>query len=166
MQDDIFYTTWYSSPVGKLTLIGSSRGLYAILWESDSPSRVKLPEEMTVKDDYPLFVETKMQLAEYFDGSRKVFDIPLDMSLGTQFQKKAWQALLQIPYGERRSYAEQAILIGNKNATRAIGGANSRNPFSIIVPCHRVVGSKGKLTGFAGGLEVKRKLLELESHYA
>jgi len=101
------------------------------------------------------------QLAEYFDGSRKQFDLPLDFE-GTIFQKSVWAALLRIPYGETRTYAQIAIEIGNPNATRAVGAANGKNPLSIIVPCHRVIGSSGGLTGFAGGLGIKRQLLDLE----
>ena len=101
------------------------------------------------------------QLKEYFCGTRKSFDLPLEMK-GTDFQKKVWSALCSIPYGETRSYGEIAEMIGNPKAVRAVGGANNKNRFMIIVPCHRVIGADGSLTGYAGGIDVKKKLLELE----
>ena len=101
------------------------------------------------------------QLEEYFAGRRRQFDLPLDLH-GTEFQKRCWQELLKIPYGETRSYADVARAIGNPSAVRAVGLANGQNPIAIIVPCHRVIGSDGSLTGYGGGLETKRKLLELE----
>lgn len=103
------------------------------------------------------------QLAEYFDGDRRRFDVSLRM-VGTAFQRAAWTALTAIPYGETRSYAEQARAIGRPSAVRAVGRANGQNQIAIIVPCHRVIGSDGSLTGFAGGTAVKRKLLALEAH--
>jgi len=102
------------------------------------------------------------QLKEYFEGTRKVFEIDINPE-GTVFQKQVWDALLKIPYGETRSYAQIAEAVGNKNACRAVGMANNKNPIAIIIPCHRVIGSDGSLTGYAGGLEVKRKLLEIEN---
>lgn len=123
---------------------------------------VSASEPMKRADSHPLFLRAKAQLAEYFSGKRREFDLPLE-PLGTEFQKKAWNALREIPYGKTLSYGEQARKIGNPKSARAIGAANGRNPISIFVPCHRVVGSAGDLTGFAGGLETKRFLLELES---
>ena len=149
-----------SSPVGKLTLVASDAGLVAILWESDPPGRVRL--NLDVEDDrHPVLVETERQLEEYFAGRLKRFSLPLDMA-GTAFQRDVWNALLTIPFGETRSYAEIARQIGNPSAVRAVGAANGRNPLSIVAPCHRVLGSSGALTGFAGGLEVKARLLALE----
>jgi methylated-DNA-[protein]-cysteine S-methyltransferase len=148
------------SPVGVLTLIASNDGLAAILWENDKPRRVPLvvaAEDAT----HPILLETERQLEEYFAGRRKVFDLALDVS-GTEFQKKVWGALLAIPYGETRTYAEIARQIGHPTAVRAVGAANGRNPLSIVAPCHRVIGSSGALTGFAGGLVVKAQLLHLE----
>jgi methylated-DNA-[protein]-cysteine S-methyltransferase len=148
------------SPVGKLTLIGSDRGLAAILWENDNPLRVRV--RAAVEDrDHPVLLETERQLAEYFEGRRTTFSLKLD-PVGTRFQNEVWQALLAIPFGETRSYGELARQLGNPRASRAVGAANGKNPISIVVPCHRVIGSSGKLTGFAGGLEVKARLLELE----
>jgi len=148
------------SPVGKLTLVASDRGLVAVLWENDPPHRVRL-HELVHDVHHPILMDTERQLDEYFAGKRRVFSIALDMR-GTSFQKDVWSALLAIPFGETRSYAQLAKQLGNPRATRAVGGANGKNPISILVPCHRVIGSSGKLTGFAGGLDIKAKLLELE----
>jgi methylated-DNA-[protein]-cysteine S-methyltransferase len=148
------------SPVGRLTLVATDRGLAAILWEKDSPGRVRL-EIGAEEGAHPVLVETERQLREYFAGRRREFAVTLDVS-GTEFQRKVWSALLTIPFGETRSYAELARQIGHPTAVRAVGAANGRNPVSIIAPCHRVIGSTGKLTGFAGGLEVKARLLALE----
>ena len=110
-----------------------------------------------------LIEEVKKQLDEYFVGTNKEFTLPL-LLIGSEFQKKVWKALLQVPYGETRSYKEQAKLIGDEKAVRAVANANGANAISIIVPCHRIVGSNGKLTGYAGGLELKQKLLEIENN--
>jgi methylated-DNA-[protein]-cysteine S-methyltransferase len=149
-------TIW--SPVGELTLVAKDGGLVAILWENDKPDRVRLGA-LSEKADHPVLVETERQLGEYFAGERRAFDVPLS---GSDFQRSVWSALLTIPFGETRSYGEIAQQVGKPSASRAVGAANGRNPISIIAPCHRVVGSTGKLTGFAGGLEAKRFLLELE----
>lgn len=151
-------TIW--SPVGELTLVADERGLAAILWENDKPDRVRL-DALNEKPDHPVLVETERQLSEYFAGTRRSFDVPLSFA-GTDFQKRVWAALLAIPFGETRSYGEIADQLGAPGASRAVGAANGRNPISIIAPCHRVVGSTGKLTGFAGGLEAKAFLLDLE----
>jgi methylated-DNA-[protein]-cysteine S-methyltransferase len=148
------------SPVGKLKLVASNKGLVAILWENDKPSRVRL-SELVENEKHPVLAETERQLGEYFARKRKTFSVPLDMR-GTPFQKNVWEALLGIPFGETKSYGQLAKQLGNPRATRAVGAANGRNPISIIVPCHRVIGSSGKLTGFAGGLETKAHLLGLE----
>jgi methylated-DNA-[protein]-cysteine S-methyltransferase len=148
------------SPVGRLTLVASDDGLAAILWENDRPGRVRL--DLDAEDTtHPVLVETGRQLDEYFDGRRKQFALPLDMA-GTAFQRKVWNALLTIPFGETRSYKDVACQVGNPDAVRAVGAANGKNPVSIVAPCHRVVGSTGKLTGFAGGLDVKARLLAME----
>jgi methylated-DNA-[protein]-cysteine S-methyltransferase len=148
------------SPVGELTLIASDAGLVAVLWENDDPARVRLGEVQD-RADHPLLARTAAQLAEYFAGERRAFDLPLDFR-GTDFQKSVWAQLLRIPFGETRSYGELARALGNPTASRAVGAANGRNPISIITPCHRVVGASGSLTGFAGGLETKAFLLKLE----
>src|SRR5580700_8334373 len=149
------------SPVGRLTLVGSDRGLAAVLWEHDDPSRVRLAD---IKEDtsHPLLVRAQQQLEQYFAGKRRKFTVKLDPA-GTDFQTRVWNALRTIPFGETRSYGQIADQIGSRKAVRAVGAANGANPLSIIVPCHRVIGADGKLTGFAGGLEVKARLLALES---
>lgn len=153
-----------ASPVGRLTLVASDEGLAAILWEADSPDRVRLGAVVDACE-HPILLETERQLAEYFAGTRTAFTVALDMK-GTDFQKKVWNALLTIPFGETRAYAEIAGQLGNPKACRAVGAANGRNPVSIIVPCHRAIGSDGSLTGFAGGLEAKRYLLNHEAKRA
>ena len=149
------------SPVGTLTLITSDRGLVAVLWPGDDPRRVPLGESVLFDDEHSTLMAASAQLEEYFNGTRKSFDLPLDLR-GTTFQQSVWHALTTIPFGETRSYLDLATQLGNPAATRAVGAANGRNPISIIVPCHRVIGSSGKLTGFAGGLNAKAWLLELE----
>lgn len=156
---DYFYK-WVPSPVGQLKLVASKDGLAAILWENDRPGRVRL-NIVAEEENHPILLEAERQLRDYFAGQRKVFDLKLDFA-GTQFQKKAWAALLTIPFGETRSYAAIARQIGSPRAVRAVGAANGKNPISIIAPCHRVLGSGGELTGFAGGLEAKAYLLSLE----
>ena len=148
------------SPVGQLKLVASDTGLAAILWENDDPKRVRL--DIAGEDpSHPVLVETERQLREYFAGKRKTFKVKMEFA-GTDFQRRVWQALLAIPFGETRSYGDIARTLGNPAAVRAVGAANGKNPISIIAPCHRVIGSNGKLTGFAGGLEAKARLLALE----
>jgi methylated-DNA-[protein]-cysteine S-methyltransferase len=149
------------SPVGTLTLVATDEGLAAVLWENDRPRRVRLNLEAE-EARHPVLVEAERQLTEYFAGRRTQFALTLDVS-GTPFQRQVWNALLTIPFGETRSYRQIATQIGNPRAVRAVGAANGRNPLSIVAPCHRVVGSNGALTGFAGGLDVKARLLALES---
>ena len=155
------WSTVIQTPVGALTLGASTRGLAAVLWENDDPQRVPL-EPATSDAEHPVLRQAAEQLAEYFGGQRRTFDLPLDFA-GTPFQRSVWSALLTIPYGQTRSYAQIARQIGSPAAVRAVGAANGRNPISIIAPCHRVIGSSGKLTGFAGGLAVKATLLALEA---
>jgi len=160
----MYYFKPIVTPVGELKLVASDRGLVGILWENDDPRRTRfLPQ--TRHDDLPVFLATEQQLAEYFAGKRRCFELPLDF-VGTDFQKKVWQALVAIPFGETRSYSQIAREIGHPLAVRAVGAANGRNPLSIIAPCHRVIGANGKLTGFAGGLEIKAFLLALEAPQA
>jgi len=148
------------SPTGNLRLIASENALVAIQWEKKAGDHERT--DGLVRDDrHSVLVETERQLNEYFAGNRREFDIPLDMR-GTRFQKSVWEALLAIPFGETRSYGQIARQLGNANATRAVGAANGQNPIPIVVPCHRVVGSNGTLTGFGGGLETKAQLLSLE----
>ena len=150
----------FDSPVGRLTLVATDDGLAAVLWEKDRAGRVRLNSEAE-HDIHPVLAEAERQLREYFSGHRRAFDLNLDVT-GTAFQRTVWNALLTIPFGETRSYADIARQIGKPTAARAVGAANGRNPVSIIAPCHRVIGSTGKLTGFAGGLDVKGRLLALE----
>lgn len=156
---DYVYKTM-KSPVGVLKLAASNDGLAAILWEKDRPGRVPL-NIVGQDDDHPVLLETERQLNDYFAGRRTTFDLKLDFA-GTEFQKKVWHALLTIPFGETRSYTQIALQIGRPKAVRAVGAANGRNPISVIAPCHRVLGSTGELTGFAGGLAAKAFLLDLE----
>jgi methylated-DNA-[protein]-cysteine S-methyltransferase len=149
------------SPVGRLKLVASERGLAAILWENDDPKRVRLAP-LVEDNNHPVLLEAERQLNGYFAGKLKKFSLKFDFA-GTEFQKKVWRALAAIPFGETRSYGDIAKQIGRPNAVRAVGAANGRNPISIMVPCHRVIGSNGKLTGFAGGLETKAFLLKTES---
>ena len=149
------------SPVGRLKLVASERGLAAILWENDDAKRVRLAPLREDKN-HPVLRETERQLNDYFAGKLKKFSLKFDFA-GTDFQKEVWRALAAIPFGETRSYRDIARQIGRPKAVRAVGAANGRNPISIIVPCHRVIGSNGRLTGYAGGLETKAFLLKKES---
>lgn len=146
------------SPVGELLLVASDVGLRAVLWPDDD--RLSFDDDL-VECDHPILEAAETQLAEYFAGERTEFDLPLDPQ-GTDFQVATWKALADIPYGETATYGEQAERIGRPSAVRAVGAANGRNPLSIVLPCHRVIGADGSLTGFAGGIEAKRTLLDLE----
>jgi methylated-DNA-[protein]-cysteine S-methyltransferase len=150
------------SPVGALTLVASSTGLMAVLWENDNPTRVRLPKHDYIQQ-HPILLQTTHELTEYFEGVRQQFSVPLHFE-GTPFQIAVWKALCTIPYGETRSYRDIAIQVGRAKAMRAVGAANGKNPISIIAPCHRVIGANGSLTGFAGGLDIKKKLLILEGY--
>ncbi len=157
--------TEVESPVGMLQLIASDSGIRALLWPMDG-ERVRVgPTERVDASDHPVLNDTKQQLEQYFAGTRTKFDLPLD-PVGTEFQLDAWRALSNIGYGKTASYAEQAAKIGRPKAVRAVGSANGKNPISIIVPCHRVIGSNGSLTGFAAGVDAKRWLLDHERRVA
>lgn len=144
---------YLSSPVGTLTLTEEEGALTGLYFGRLS----RQGQEMLS----PVLEETARQLSEYFSGKRREFSLPLSPK-GTEFQLRVWRALKTIPYGETRSYGDMARLIGSPKACRAVGMANHRNPISIIVPCHRVVGANGSLTGYGGGLDAKRFLLDLE----
>ncbi len=150
------------SPVGLLTLVANDRGLMAILWETDDPKELRI---FSAKEDenFSILVAAAKQLQEYFAKKRRQFDLPLDLQ-GTDFQKRVWAALLTIPYGKTASYLDIAKKIHHPKAVRAVGMATGKNPVSIMVPCHRIIGSNGKLTGFAGGLTTKKFLLHLEGN--
>lgn len=150
--------TYLSTPIGELELIADENGLCELNFGHTGR------HESVSEEETPLLKEVKRQLQEYFAGERKEFDIPLSFS-GTPFQMRDWQALLNIPYGETRSYGEIAREIGCPKGCRAVGMANRSNPIAIIIPCHRVIGADGKLTGYAGknkALDVKEYLLKLE----
>lgn len=149
--------TVVESPIGPLTLIASDTGLQHLLFGAHPPN------EGLEAPDHPILQETATQLTEYFVGDRTTFDIPLDMT-GTAFQQSVWALLSEIPYGTTTSYGALAQQLGSVNKSRAVGLANGRNPVSIIVPCHRVIGASGALTGFGGGLDIKAYLLQLEQH--
>ena len=153
------------SPVGRLTLAGSRAGIRAILWPDDDPARAGLADDTLRAGSVDILEDAADQLDEYFAGIRTSFDLPLDLR-GTPFQLAAWEALATIPYGTTRTYGEQAARIGRPAAGRAVGTANGRNPLSIVLPCHRVVGSDGALRGFAGGLDAKAALLALEQRFS
>lgn len=148
-----------TTPIGSLRLVASEAGLRAVLWDGDNPRRVRL--DACVDEKVSVLRSAAAQLDEFFSGTRREFDLPLD-PVGTSFQRAAWDVLRTIPYGETISYGEQAARMGDRRKARAVGAANGRNPLSIVVPCHRVIGSNGALTGFAGGLDVKNVLLAHE----
>ena len=147
------YSFIYDSPIGPLTLIASEEGLVALEF-----GKKKRKEHI---DDAKRLAPYRKQLDEYFAGKRQEFTIALDIR-GTDFQKRCWQQLLKIPYGQTRSYRQIAEAVGNRNAVRAVGLANGQNPIAIIVPCHRVIASDGTLCGYGGGLDIKEELLRLE----
>jgi len=151
--------TYMDSPVGRLLIAGQADGLRVISFPKGSKARDPQPEWI---DDPRPFKEVVRQLQAYFDGDLKEFNLPLKPE-GTQFQLSVWNALLKIPYGKTTTYGALARGLGNPNASRAVGLANGSNPIPIVIPCHRVIGSNGKLTGFGGGLPVKEKLLALET---
>jgi O-6-methylguanine DNA methyltransferase len=154
-------TLYYSrmdSPAGPLLIAMSDKGLVALEFDRGEDLRKKAAQWVESAEQT---AQVRRELEEYFAGTRKEFTFPLDLR-GTEFQKKCWQALLDIPYGETRSYADQARVVGSPNGFRAVGMANHDNPIAIVVPCHRVITSDGKLGGYGGGLDVKEKLLKLE----
>lgn len=149
-----------SSPIGKITLVADEKALIA-LYVADELTPKKVG---SIKDEnHKILLAAQKQLAEYFAGKRIDFNIPLNPS-GTEFQQKAWNALKKIPYGQVWSYGDQAKYLKAPKAQRAVGGANGKNPIPIIIPCHRVIGSTGKLTGFSGGMKMKIFLLKHEGH--
>jgi methylated-DNA-[protein]-cysteine S-methyltransferase len=154
------YFKYMDSPVGQLQLVAHDQALVAVKWDTEDPKRLRLVH-LVEQPEHPVLLKVEQQLAEYFQGQRQIFDLPLDLD-GTAFQQRVWQALQAIPYGQTCSYKEIAEQIGNIKAVRAVGAANGKNPISIIVPCHRVIGASGQLVGFAGGLDYKQRLLKLE----
>ncbi|MYM59254.1 methylated-DNA--[protein]-cysteine S-methyltransferase [Vibrio sp. OCN044] len=153
----ICYTT-FDSPLGKMTIQANDDGLMGAWFETQTTQ----PQDLGKKDPkHPILILTINQLQEYFSHRREMFQLPL-AAKGTEFQQQVWQALKTIPYGETWSYQQLAEAIGNPKAVRAVGLANGKNPISVIVPCHRVIGKQGKLMGYAGGLDRKAALLKLE----
>jgi O-6-methylguanine DNA methyltransferase len=168
---EVLHTTNMESPIGPLFLASSAHGLVALEFDARLPGQQSIrpnPRDLREEKSGVKFEESPHvlrpyvnELEEYFAGKRRQFTFPLDLR-GTAFQQACWQALLAIPYGETRTYADIARAVGKPNAFRAVGMANNRNPIAIVVPCHRVIASDGTLCGYGGGLDVKRKLLELE----
>ena len=160
--------TTLDTPVGELTIVASDAGVRAVLWPVDGErERTGIGDVGTETPSTTRAVldQARAQLEEYFRGERTTFDVPLD-PVGTEFQQAAWRALRTIEFGHTASYGEQAERMGDRNKARAVGAANGKNPISIMVPCHRVVGSDGSLTGFAGGTTTKRWLLDHEARVA
>ena len=152
--------TAYKSPLGSMTLAASAQGLCGVWF--DGQQHQPDPQQWEVNPAHPVLQAACEQLTAYFAAQTARFDLPLDLSLGTAFQQSVWERLRAIPYGVTQSYGEIARYLKQPAASRAVGAAVGRNPLSIIVPCHRVVGSNGALTGYAGGLERKIALLQLE----
>lgn len=150
----------YTSPLGSMTLAASAQGLCGVWF--DGQANQPDPQQWQHNPSHPVLQAACTQLAAYFAAQAARFSLPLDVSLGTPFQQSVWERLRAIPYGVTQSYGEIARYLGQPAASRAVGAAVGRNPLSIIVPCHRVVGSNGALTGYAGGLERKIALLQLE----
>jgi len=157
--NQIYYSR-FESPIGPLLLAGSRNGLQLVSFAAGNRTSNRVDPEWRL--DNSVFVEVVDQLQSYFAGKRKNFDLALVLE-GTDFQKRVWAALRKIPYGGTISYKELAEIIGSPKAVRAVGAANGANPIPIIIPCHRVIGNDGSLTGFGGGLQLKKQLLELES---
>ena len=152
------YIKYVDFKLGKIGIIEENGKIVKILFINENNKNM----ECFIEKDTNLLLEAKKQLEEYFKGKRREFDLPIKQE-GTDFQKKVWKALCEIPYGETRTYKEVAKMVGNEKASRAVGMANNKNNIPIIVPCHRVIGSNGKLVGYALGLDVKKYLLDLES---
>lgn len=148
---------YYKSPIGNLIIVEEENAIIKLCFKEQEITNIKDIQEF----ETPLLKKAKKQLEEYFEGKRKKFDLALRLN-GTSFQNKVWKALLNIPYAKTCSYKDIAKNIGNENASMAVGNANNKNPLPIFIPCHRVIGSNGKLIGYAGGLDIKIKLLELE----
>jgi O-6-methylguanine DNA methyltransferase len=168
---ETLHSTTLASPVGPLFLAASTRGLVALEFDARLPGQQTIrpnPRDLRSEAQAVRFEDSEsrmsayvQQLEEYFAGSRAEFTFPLDVR-GTEFQLACWRALLAIPYGETRTYADIARAVGRPQGFRAVGMANNRNPIAIVVPCHRVIASDGTLCGYGGGLDIKRKLLQLE----
>ena len=157
----VIYTSHIDTPLGGVTMAATDQGLAGVWF--DQQRHWPDTTGWQTKDDHPALLEAAAQLRDYFAGRRSHFDMQLDLSHGTVFQQGVWQALLAIPAGETTTYGALSQRVGNPAAVRAVGAAVGRNPISVIVPCHRVLGADGSLTGYAGGLDRKTALLELET---
>ena len=155
--DRLFY---YNTKIGRLGIREDGESITHIYFREPNIDAEIEANKLVVQESY-LTKRAYIQLKEYMEGQRKQFELPLNPN-GTEFQRKVWNALTKIPYGETRSYKDIAIAVGNEKASRAVGMANNKNPIPIVVPCHRVVGSNKKLVGYAGGLDLKEKLLNIE----
>ena len=155
------YRITTATPIGELTVVADDDAVVAIRWDGEADALDLAGVPLVARGEHPVLDAAVDQLGEYFAGQRTEFDLPLH-PLGTPFQLAAWQALRAIPFGETRSYAEQAAAVGDRRKARAVGAANGQNPIPIVVPCHRVVGTNGHLTGFGGGIETKAWLLDHE----
>jgi methylated-DNA-[protein]-cysteine S-methyltransferase len=162
--NDQLVCTRFDSPLGSMLLAASDAGLAGVWFEGQRYE----PQDTHWREapGHPVLVEAIRQLREYFAGERTAFELPLDLTHGTPFQQSVWQQLLAIPQGATTSYAELGRRLGRPQAARAVGAAEGRNPVSIVVPCHRVVGASGALTGYAGGLDRKTSLLDLEQRHS
>lgn len=158
-EDDTLNYTILKTPIGPLLIAGDENGITEIRFPENGKAAKPEPEWIESAD---ALADARAQLSEYFAGKRSSFDLTLNPS-GTEFQRRVLDELKRIPYGQTASYSDIAERVGRPAAVRAVGAANGRNPIPIVIPCHRVIGKSGKLTGFAGGLDVKRRLLELES---
>lgn len=154
------YFTFFRSPIGEIMLTSNGSALTG-LYNENAKHSPEVSKEWEERDELSIFKTAKTQLREYFNGERQSFDLQLETG-GTQFQKEVWEQLLKIPFGETLTYRDIAHRIGRPKAVRAVGAANGKNPISIMIPCHRVIGMNGNLTGYAGGLNRKNFLLELE----
>lgn len=167
---EVLSYTSADTPIGKIMLSSTNKGIIWVSFDAGPSALLGLRQwgkrwlscDQVIEEQNPLLEDAIQQLHEYFQGSRTEFSIPLHL-VGTPFQQQVWGALRQIPYGEVRSYKDVAQVIGSPKAVRAVGGANNRNPLSIFIPCHRVVGSNGSLVGYGGGLTIKEYLLNLEA---
>ena len=156
-----YHVARFDSPVGEMTLVAGDAGLRSVVWPNERPGRVAPLPDPVFAARHPVLDAALVQLRQYFAGQRQTSELPLDL-VGTAFQRSAWLALADIPYGETVSYGEQARRLGRPTAVRAVGAANGRNPIAVILPCHTVIDGDGSLTGYAGGLDIKSALLDQE----
>ena len=149
----------YDTDIGKLVITEDGKGIDGVIFDENNISK-----EYSIRET-ELLKKAISQIKEYLTGKRQEFDLPISINRGTEFQRKVWNVLTKIPYGETRSYKDIAEMVNSPKAYRAVGTANNKNPIYIIIPCHRVIGSDGKLVGYGGGIHIKEKLLDLENRY-